>query len=155
MSNIYHYSYRQDMRFRNASVSLWPLDFTDVLLNWRDLLFFIISVCVRVEIFLTFFFFVSVNIAFGKSQHLILHWFCSTRNPPPILSVPLAYSVFSRRHYLLLYYIFIMYLLMFIVYVMFMCIVWLLLLERRIYMGRDILFCSLKLSYETTVVFSI
>ena len=158
MSNIDHYSYRQDMRFRNVSVSLWPLDYIDVLLNLRDVFFFffIISVCVTIEIFVTFFLEVWILPLIRAN---IWYYIGSAASKPPLPppTVLLASSIFSSEAcYLLLYQIFIMYLFMFIVYVIFMCIVWLVLLECRVHMGRDIcLFCSLKLSSETTVVFGI
>lgn len=44
MSNIDHYSYRQDMRFRNTLMFLWPLRYIDMLLNFKDLLFSTVSV---------------------------------------------------------------------------------------------------------------
>lgn len=49
MSNIHHYSYRQDMRFRNTFVSLWPLHYIDVFLNLNDLLFLLDLSYVSVE----------------------------------------------------------------------------------------------------------
>lgn len=107
MSNMHHYSYRQDMGFRNTFVYFWPLDYIDVLVNLRDLLFFIISVYVSIEIFITFFG-GSVNIAFGTSQHLILHMSCDLKNltsSPEHLSLsPLpSLSFLQKTHCILLY----------------------------------------------------